>query len=86
MYFVLVRMEKREQTFFTRRKAKVRREKLLEQSRTECNCKPKKSKKTAAKDQAQFTDLPDEILLQIFSYFSLKELLAFCQVKNIFQA
>ncbi len=52
----------------------------------DCSCCEVKSKaKNIPRKPPQFKDLPEEVLLEIASYFSLKDLTSFGQV-NILQS
>ena len=78
-----VRMtERREKTASTRKKARQRRKKVLDLTKNECCCdlKSKKNLKNIAKKPARLRELPEEIVLKIAEYLSLKDLLVFGQV------
>eukprot|EP00794_Sanderia_malayensis_P016450 gene16450-18083_t len=78
--------EKKEKTIHTRKKEREKRRMLLELGKAECCCDLKcKAHQKSAKKLAQFRDLPEEIILTIASFFTLKDLLAFSQVSKYLQ-
>ena len=67
------------------KKAKERKQRLLEMDRKSCCCncgdRGNREKKTFGR-ATKFSDLPEEIIIEILSYFSLGDLLRFKQVIN----
>ena len=65
------------------RKGKERKHRFLEMDRKDSRCccglKGSKEKKVLSR-AAKFSDLPEEIIIEIISYFSLRDLLRFKQV------
>ena len=68
------------------RKAKDRKQRFLEIGKIDesCRCKMAAKEKNAFARAPKFSELPEEVVIEIMSYFSLKDLLRFRQVIQTF--
>ena len=81
-----VRMERQYGSLVVKRRRRRRQSLDITKECCQCRTRVKKAKKISPKRDTRFADLPEEIILNIVSYLSLKDVLSISQVPGCLES